>query len=102
MAIYQAIEACPNYVTILNYTHARSMSSLIFLAADWRAMLPYSTYMFHEGTWGFEGTVRQARTEFVELQKAHEQMNEARKERGLSQLSLPWPSVASSSEVWMA
>lgn len=28
------------------------------------------------------------------LQKAHEQMNSARKERGLSPLSLPWPSVA--------
>jgi ATP-dependent protease ClpP protease subunit len=44
MAIYDAIKACPNQVTILNYTHARSMSSLIFCAADKRVMMPHSTF----------------------------------------------------------
>ena len=38
MAIYDSIKACPNRITILSYTHARSMSSLIFQAADKRVM----------------------------------------------------------------
>ena len=74
MAIYQAILACPNYVTIINYSHARSMSSLIFQAADWRAMLPYSTFMFHDGTYVFEGTVKQMHTEHTQAKVAAVQM----------------------------
>lgn len=74
MAIYDAINMCPNPVTILNYTHARSMSSLIFLAANKRVMMPHSTYMFHRGTMGATGTVTQYLTEAEELKKAHEQM----------------------------
>jgi len=76
MAIYDAIKACPNFVTIINYTHARSMSSLIFLAADFRVMMPHSTYMYHEGTFGTSGTTKQARTELTELQKSNDQMIE--------------------------
>ena len=59
MAIYDAIKACPNYIVILNYTHARSMSSLIFESADYRVMMPNSTFMFHEGTNAFDGTYKQ-------------------------------------------
>ena len=59
MAIYQAIKACPNYVCILNYTWARSMSSIIMQAADHRAMFPYSVFMYHDGTVSTSGTVRQ-------------------------------------------
>lgn len=69
MAIYDAIKACPNKITILNYTHARSMSSLIFLAADKRVMMPNSKFMFHEGTMAIDGTVKQYRTEGEELEK---------------------------------
>jgi len=74
MAIYQAILTCPVFCTILNYTHARSMSSIIFLAADYRVMMPYSTYMVHRGTTGFEGTVTQLETEFKQNQIAERQM----------------------------
>jgi ATP-dependent protease ClpP protease subunit len=74
MAIYDAIMMCPNYVTILNYASARSMSSLIFLAADKSVMLPHSTYMFHNGTFGVSGTVKQTMTEFEELEKSSEIM----------------------------
>ena len=56
MAIYDAIRACPTGVTILNYTHARSMSSIIFQAANKRVMMPNSIFMFHNGTFGIEGT----------------------------------------------
>ena len=60
MAIYDAIKACPSRVVILNYTHARSMSSLIFQAADKRVMMPHSTFMYHDGTYEVAGTMKQA------------------------------------------
>lgn len=50
MAIYDAINFARNPIVILNQTHARSMSSLIFQAADRRVMMPHSYFMFHEGT----------------------------------------------------
>lgn len=62
MAIYDAIKSCPMPVTILSYTHARSMSSLIFQAANKRVMMPHSTFMYHDGTLGIEGTVKQVNT----------------------------------------
>ena len=74
MAIYDAIKACKNEVTIINYTHARSMSSLIFLAADKRIMMPHSTYMIHEGTIHAGGTVKQFRTEAEQNEIAMKQM----------------------------
>jgi len=58
MAIYDAIRSCPSKVIILNYTHARSMSSLILQAADKRVMMPHSYFMFHDGTYGIEGTYK--------------------------------------------
>ncbi len=74
MAIYDSIASCPNEVTVLNYTHARSMSSLIPLAASRLVMMPHSTYMIHEGTFGFEGTQKQLRTEYHETMKSMEEM----------------------------
>lgn len=59
MAIYDAILAAPNPTTIVNYTHARSMSSIIFQAANKRVMMPHSTFMFHDGTLGVDGTLKQ-------------------------------------------
>lgn len=59
MAIYDMIKSCPVPVTILSYTHARSMSSLIFQAANKRVMMPNSSFMFHDGTLSIEGTVKQ-------------------------------------------
>lgn len=62
IAIYDIIKSCPSKVTILNYTHARSMSSIIFQAADKRVMMPHSHFMFHDGTYGIEGTVKMVRS----------------------------------------
>lgn len=56
MAIYDAIRACPNPTTILSYTHARSMSSIILQAADKRVLMPNSYFMFHEGYLELGGT----------------------------------------------
>lgn len=50
MAIYDIIKHCPNQVTILNYSSASSMSSVIFQAADNRVMMPNSHFMFHYGS----------------------------------------------------
>jgi len=74
MAIYDAINTCPNVVKIINYTHARSMSSLILCAADERVMHKHSTFMFHTGTSAMTGTVKQWRTENVQLEIGMEQM----------------------------
>ena len=60
MAIYDTIKNCPNHVTIINYTHARSMSSLIFSAADERIMMPHSYFMFHLGTYGIDAEYQTA------------------------------------------
>jgi ATP-dependent protease ClpP protease subunit len=68
MAIHNTIKACPFPVTILNYTHARSMSSLIFQAANKRVMMPDSYFMFHDGTLGYDGTVKQVNS-FVDFYK---------------------------------
>jgi len=62
MAMYDAILATPNPVAIINYTHARSMSSIIFQAANKRIMLPHSSFMFHMGDEAHHGTVKQVRT----------------------------------------
>jgi len=50
MAIYDAIRQCHNHVTIINMSHARSMTSLIFQAADYRITAPHGFYMIHDGT----------------------------------------------------
>lgn len=70
LAMFQAIKACPSHVTILNYASARSMSSIIFTAADHRVMMPYSTFMVHTGTNVILGTGTQVDTEYEEKLKA--------------------------------
>lgn len=69
MAIYDAIKAYPSPVTILSYTHARSMSSLILLAANKRVLMPNSYFMFHDGTMAIDGTTKQVESG-VEFGKA--------------------------------
>ena len=64
MAIYDTIRACPLPVVILNYSHARSMSSLIFQAADKRVMMPHSYFMFHDGEGALIGTEKQIKSAF--------------------------------------
>ena len=81
LAIYQAIKACPNHITILNYASARSMSSIIFCAADYRAMMPLSSFMIHTGTMGFSGTGTQVDTEYEEKLKSDRMMNDIYIER---------------------
>lgn len=74
IAIYDAIKTCPCPTTIINYTAARSMSSLIFQAADRRVMMPHSKFMFHMGSQAYFGTAKQFLTEAEEAKKMDSQM----------------------------
>jgi len=56
MAIYDAIMATTNPVTIVSYVHARSMSSIILQAANKRILMPHSMFLYHLGTMAAEGT----------------------------------------------
>jgi ATP-dependent protease ClpP protease subunit len=58
MAIFDTLMMHPTETTILSYTHARSMSSLTFQAATKRVMMPHSVFMFHDGTYYSEGTLK--------------------------------------------
>lgn len=74
IAIYDAIKTCPCPVTIINYTAARSMSSLIFSAASRRVMMPHSKFMFHMGGMAFDGTSKQFATEAEQAKEMDVQM----------------------------
>ena len=74
MAIHNALWFCPNPTIALCYTHARSMSSLIFQAADKRVMMPDSYFMFHKGELGFSGTYTQFMSFAEECRKYHIRM----------------------------
>lgn len=62
MAIFDTLLTFPSPTTILNYTHARSMSSIIFQAATKRIMMPNSVFMFHDGSYGDYGTLKVVRS----------------------------------------
>jgi ATP-dependent protease ClpP protease subunit len=64
IAIFDMLITYPHETTILNYTHARSMSSMTFQAATKRVMMPHSHFMFHDGEYGDMGTVKQVRSGF--------------------------------------
>lgn len=74
MKMFSAILACPNPVTVLATKDARSMTSIIPLAADRFVIRPPAQYMFHHGTYAFQGLTQEAETDFMELVKTREMM----------------------------
>ena len=52
------------------------MSSLIFSACDRRVMMPHSIFMFHDGSMGMDGTVKQFLTEAEQIRLSGKQMRE--------------------------
>jgi ATP-dependent Clp protease protease subunit len=50
MAIYDAIQMCRSYITIIIYGQAESMSSIFMQAADYRYMSPNAHFMCHYGS----------------------------------------------------
>jgi ATP-dependent protease ClpP protease subunit len=55
MAIYDRIKACKSHVTIISYSWARSMSSIILQAADRRILMPNCDFMVHYGNTEYNG-----------------------------------------------
>jgi len=55
MAIYDAIKCSRSHITILAYSHSRSMSSIIPQAADLRIIMPHADFLIHWGTNAFSG-----------------------------------------------
>lgn len=49
-AIYDTLKLCHLPTTILSYTHARSMSSVVLQAADRRLLMPSSYVLLHWGS----------------------------------------------------
>jgi ATP-dependent protease ClpP protease subunit len=72
--IMEAMLSCPNPITILNRTWARSMSSMIFIHADRAVMMPNSMFMFHHGTVSFDGLKQEWDTYHEELKRSTEKM----------------------------
>ncbi len=50
MAIYDAIQMCRSYITMIVYGQAESMSSIFLQAADYRYMTPNAHFMCHYGS----------------------------------------------------
>jgi ATP-dependent Clp endopeptidase proteolytic subunit ClpP len=57
-AIFDAIRACKNHVTIIVYGKAMSMGGIILQAADKRIMSPTSRFMMHYGTFGIQANAQ--------------------------------------------
>lgn len=74
MQIFGAIATCPNPVTVLATKWARSMTSIIPLAADRFLIRPPAQYMIHQGTYGFDGLEAEADTADIERRKSMEVM----------------------------
>jgi ATP-dependent protease ClpP protease subunit len=51
LAIYDALMACANHVTVKVFGMAFSMAGIILQAADLRLMAPNARFMMHYGTW---------------------------------------------------
>jgi len=76
-AIYDTIRLMPYPVTIISYTHARSMSSIILQAAagpcDTRLLMPSSYFMFHYGTIALEGHIKAVYSD-IEFSKNYDEL----------------------------
>lgn len=74
MQMFGGILTCPNPITVLSTKGARSMTSIIPLAADRFVIRPPAKYMYHRGSYGFVGLDHEAETEDIERRRTHELM----------------------------
>lgn len=78
LAIYDAIAACKQHVTITAYGHAMSMGSWILQAADDRVLTPNATVMIHYGTGNFsDDHVKYCRAQNKEMERLNLLMERA-------------------------
>jgi len=50
MAIYNAIQFCKSFITIVGYAQASSMSGIVFQSSDRRVLMPDCDIMIHHGS----------------------------------------------------
>jgi ATP-dependent protease ClpP protease subunit len=75
LAIYDIIKSCANtHITMIAYAHARSMSSIIFQAADTRIFMPNAIWLMHMGDMGFDGQAQSFEAEADWAKKDHDRM----------------------------
>lgn len=70
MAIFDAVQSCRAHVTIINLSHASSMSSVILQSGDLRITAPHGCYMIHDGHEGVHDTPKSV-INTVEYSKTH-------------------------------
>jgi len=73
-AIYDVIRLMPYPTTMISYTQASSMSSIILQAASVRLLLPSSHFMFHNGYTALIGNLNQVAGAAEFCRKMHERM----------------------------
>ena len=74
MQMFSALLTCPNPTLVIAAKWARSMSSIIPLAADKFLIRPPARFMIHRGTYEFFGTEQEADVSEKERQIAHRTM----------------------------
>jgi ATP-dependent protease ClpP protease subunit len=74
MQMFSAILTCPNPVIVLATKWARSMTSIVPLAADRFLIRPPANYMIHRGEYHFSGSSDLASTDDIERRKDNELM----------------------------
>lgn len=76
LAIYDAIKACKNHVTVIVYGMAMSMGSWIFQAADERVVSKNSRIMIHYGDTSHEGHSKSALVWAKEEERINKKMED--------------------------
>lgn len=74
MAIYDTIKQARSKTTILAYSHSRSMSSIIPMAATKRIIHKHTDFMIHYGTMSVSDRVKGFLTEADQLKKSNDIM----------------------------
>ena len=71
LAIYDAIQACSNEVTIVGHGLVMSIGALILQAADRRVLTPHATMMLHYGYATFDGHALEMERWTAEYRRLH-------------------------------
>jgi ATP-dependent protease ClpP protease subunit len=66
MAMFDTAKSMPFPIVMISYTHARSMSSILLQAADYRLLMPNSYFLMHYGSLTLDGEAKtvQSNAEF--------------------------------------
>lgn len=90
MAIYDAIKACNNHVTIRATGYVMSMAAFILQAADERVLTPNAGVMIHYGTSGTQGHAK----DMMRWAKEYERLNSVMEETLLGRIKEKHPTFS--------